>query len=44
MAMDSTQRTAFLAEACGNDESLYRELALLVAQPASNRSSSPPPS
>jgi len=33
MAMDSTQRTAFLAEACGNDESLYRELALLVAQP-----------
>ena len=33
MAMDPSQRTAFLAEACGNDESLYRELASLVAQP-----------
>jgi serine/threonine-protein kinase len=33
MAMDPSQRTGFLAEACGSDESLYRELALLVAQP-----------
>jgi eukaryotic-like serine/threonine-protein kinase len=33
IAMEPPQRTAFLAEACGSDESLYRELALLVAQP-----------
>jgi TolB-like protein/Tfp pilus assembly protein PilF len=33
MAMDPSRRTSFLAEACGSDESLYRELASLVAQP-----------
>ena len=33
MAMDPSQRTSFLIEACNGNESLYRELASLVAQP-----------
>jgi serine/threonine protein kinase/tetratricopeptide (TPR) repeat protein len=33
MAMDPPQRAPFLAEACGGDESLYQELASLIAQP-----------
>jgi serine/threonine-protein kinase len=33
MAMDASQRSRFLAEACGNDVTLYREVASLVAQP-----------
>src|SRR4026209_2561702 len=32
MALDPSQRTSFLAEACGNDQALYQELASLVAQ------------
>lgn len=32
MAMDPSRRTSFLAEACGSDDSLYRELATLVTQ------------
>jgi hypothetical protein len=31
-ALDSSQRTAFLAEACGHDEALHKELASLVGQ------------
>jgi serine/threonine-protein kinase len=32
LALDPSQRTSFLAEACGNDKALYQELASLVAQ------------
>jgi serine/threonine-protein kinase len=32
LAQDPSQRAAFLADACGKDEALYRELASLVAQ------------
>jgi serine/threonine-protein kinase len=32
MALDPSQRTSFLAEACGNDKALHQELASLVAQ------------
>src|SRR5688572_23844259 len=32
LALDPAQRTPFLAQACGNDEALYQELASLVGQ------------
>jgi hypothetical protein len=32
LAVDPSQRKSFLAEACGNDEAMYRELSSLVAQ------------